>query len=87
MQSKKLAGAKPRVSTKQYLDIAEIRDNIVVMKDGTARAVLLCSSVNFALKSEEEQQALISAYVSFLNTLESPLQIVIQSRRLNIDDY
>ena len=87
MQSKKLAGAKPSVSTKQHLDISEIRDNIVVLKDGTVRAVLFCSSVNFALKSEEEQQALISAYVSLLNSLEYPLQIVIQSRRLNIEDY
>ena len=87
MQSKKLAGAKPSVSTKQHLDIAEIRDNIVVLKDGTVRAVLFCSSVNFALKSEEEQQALISAYVSLLNSLEYPLQIVIQSRKLSIDTY
>src|SRR3989338_1955158 len=47
----------------------------------------LVSSINFALKSEEEQEALISAYVGFLNTLEFPLQVMIQSRRLNIDNY
>lgn len=87
MQSEKLAGRKPSVSTQQYLDIAAIHDDVVVMKDGTLRAVLLASSINFALKSEEEQNALVSAYASFLNTLEFPLQIVVQSRKLNIDGY
>ncbi|MEA3272290.1 MAG: hypothetical protein U9P90_01315 [Patescibacteria group bacterium] len=87
MQSKKLAGAKPSVSTQRYLDIAEIRDGVVVLKDGTLRVALLISSINFALKSEEEQEAVISAYVSFLNSINFPLQIVIQSRKLNIDDY
>jgi len=55
------------------------------MKDGTLRAVVLVSSINFALKSEEEQNAIISGYVSFLNNIDFPLQIVIQSRELNID--
>ncbi len=87
MQSKKLAGTKPGVATKQRLDIAEIREDCVVLKDGTLRAVLLVSSINFALKSEEEQNAIIAAYVSFLNALEFPLQIVVQSRKLNIDAY
>lgn len=87
MQSKKLAGSKPSISTQQYLDIAEIRDDVVVMKDGTMRAVLLAASINFSLKSEDEQEATIQAYVSFLNTLEEPVQIAIQSRKLNIDDY
>lgn len=87
MQSNKLAGAKPTTSTQKYLDIAEIRDDVVVLKDGTLRSVLLVSSINFALKSEEEQQAVISAYVSFLNSINFPLQIVIQSRKLNIDNY
>ncbi len=87
MQSKKLAGTKPAASTQRFLDIAEIRDDIVVMKDGTMRAVLIVSSVNFSLKSEDEQEAMIMAYMSFLNTLEEPIQIVIQSRKLNIDDY
>ncbi|MDO8582227.1 MAG: TraC family protein [bacterium] len=86
MQSKKLAGAKPP-STQKYLDIAGIRDDIVIMKDGSLRAVLLTSSLNFALKSEDEQNAVISNYVSFLNSFDFPLQIVIQSRKLNIDAY
>jgi hypothetical protein len=87
MQSKKLAGAKPGPATQRYLDIAEIKEDVVVMKDGTMRAVLIVASINFALKSEDEQNAIIAAYVQFLNALEFPLQIVIQSRRLNIDNY
>lgn len=87
MQSKKLAGAKPGPATQRYLDIAEIKGDVVVLKDGTMRAVLLCSSINFALKSEDEQQAIIQAYMRFLNAIDFPIQIVIQSRRLNIDPY
>lgn len=81
------AAATKRTSTQQFLDIAEIKEDVVVMKDGTLRAVLLCSSVNFALKSEEEQDAIISAYVGFLNALDYPLQIVVQSRKLNVEEY
>jgi len=87
MRSKKLAGGKVNVSTQKYLDMSEIRDDVVIMKDGTMRAVILVSSINFSLKSEDEQNAIISAYVSFLNFLEFPLQIVIQSRKLDIDSY
>ena len=87
MNKNRLAGNRPNVSTQKFLDIAEIKDDIVILKDGTVRAVLLVSSINFALKGEDEQNALIQAYISFLNTLGFPLQIVIQSRRLNIDQY
>ncbi|MDD5341372.1 MAG: TraC family protein [Patescibacteria group bacterium] len=76
-----------KTSTQQYLDIAEIRDNTVVLKDGTLRSIILCSSINFALKSEDEQNALIMGYVEFLNSLEHPLQIVVQSRKLDIEEY
>jgi type IV secretory pathway VirB4 component len=75
------------VSTQQYLDIAEVKENTIVMKDGTLRAVLLVSSINFALKSEDEQNAVIESYVRFLNNLSFTLQIVIQSRELDIDNY
>ncbi len=81
------AKGKGSVSTQQYLDIAEIKEDTVILKDGTLRAVLMVSSINFALKSEEEQNAVISSYVSFLNNLSFSLQIVIQSRELNIDNY
>ncbi len=87
MQSPKLAGNKPGASTQQYLDITEIRDDCVVLKDGTLRSVILVSSINFALKSEDEQNAIIFGYMSFLNAFDFPLQIVVQSRRLDIDAY
>ena len=87
MQSKKLAGPKPGVPSQRYLDIAEIKEDVIVMKDGTLRAVLLVSSINFALKSVDEQNAIVQAYMQFLNAIDFPIQIVIQSRRMNIDDY
>ena len=87
MQNEKHSGSKPGPSTARYLDIAELRDDVVIMKDGTIRAVIMTASINFALKSPEEQDAAIQGYVSFLNALEYPIQIVIQSRRMNIDLY
>ncbi len=87
MQSKKLAGSKPGVPAQRYLDLSEIREDVIVMRDGTLRAVLLVSSINFALKSGDEQNAIVQAYMQFLNSLDFPIQVVIQSRRMNIDDY
>jgi len=87
MPKSNLAKNTVSVSTQQYLDIAEIKENTIVMKDGTLRAVLLVSSINFALKSEDEQNAVIESYVRFLNNLSFTLQIVIQSRELDIDNY
>ncbi|HLD81929.1 MAG TPA: hypothetical protein VJA22_01835 [Patescibacteria group bacterium] len=87
MQSKKLTKNKPKVSTQQYLDIAQIQNDTVVLKDGALRAVILVSSINFNLKSEEEQNAIIAGYIQFLNSFDYPLQIVIQSRKLKIDAY
>ncbi len=74
-------------ATQTYLPIAEIKDGTVVLKDGTLRSVLLVSSINFALKSDDEQNALISSYVGFLNSLDFPIQIVMQSRKLQIQPY
>ena len=88
MKNKKAAKKKAgMVSTQRVLPIAEIKNDTLVMKDGTLRAVLMVSSINFALKNEDEQNAIISSYVSFLNSLDHPLQIVIQSRALNIKPY
>lgn len=75
------------VSSQAHLPFAEIRDGIVIMKDGTLRIVILVSSLNFALKSEDEQKGIILGYVGFLNTIDFELQIVVQSRRLNIEKY
>ncbi|NCT55069.1 hypothetical protein GW758_03900 [Candidatus Falkowbacteria bacterium] len=82
-----MAQNKIRNSTQEHLSIAEIRDGIVVLKDGTMRAVIMVSSINFSLKSEDGQNAVIGAYVRFLNNLSFPLQILIQSRELDIDNY
>lgn len=87
MSDKKSANNKISASTQNFLDIAEIKEDTVVMKDGTLRAVLLASSINFALKSEDEQNAVVDSYIRFLNNLSFTLQIVIQSRELDIDSY
>ncbi len=80
-------GKKKLAPTQANLPIAEIKDNTVILKDGTLRAVLLVSSINFALKSDDEQNAIIASYVGFLNSIDFPLQIVVQSRRLQIQPY
>ncbi|MBI5754866.1 hypothetical protein HZA41_01460 [Candidatus Peregrinibacteria bacterium] len=74
-------------STQTHLRIAEIRDNIMILKNGGLRAIFKTSSINFNLKSEAEQNSIIYSYQSFLNTLEFPIQIVIRSRKLDIDHY
>ncbi|OGY42151.1 MAG: hypothetical protein A2Y67_01960 [Candidatus Buchananbacteria bacterium RBG_13_39_9] len=79
--------ANKKNSTQRYLDIAEIREDTIVMKDSSLSMIIMCSSVNFALKSVDEQDALIYGYMEFLNSLEFPMQIVIQSRKLDIDGY
>lgn len=81
------AAKKTMATSQSLLPIAEIREDTVVLRDGTLRAVLAVSSINFGLKSEEEQEAIIAAYRQFINILDFPLQVVIQSRKLNISDY
>ncbi|MDP3996568.1 MAG: hypothetical protein Q8P86_02650 [bacterium] len=76
--------AKP---TQDFVPIKEVRDGIVVLKDGGMRGLLLASSLNFALKSAENQQAIISQFQNFLNSLDFPVQIYMQSRRLDIRPY
>ncbi|MDA1061054.1 MAG: hypothetical protein O3B47_04655 [bacterium] len=74
-------------STQNYLRISEIRDNLVVLKNGGIRAILKTTSLNFNLKSEEEQNSIIFSYQGFINSLEFPVQILIRSKKLDIDDY
>ncbi len=74
-------------STQMYLKIAEIRDDSLVLKNGGIRAVLKVSSINFNLKSEDEQNAIIYSYQNFLNSIEFPIQVVIKSKKLDIDNY
>ena len=84
MENKKRVTNK---STQNILEISSIQDNMVILKNATVRAVLMVSSINFALKNQDEQEGIISAFYSFLNSIDYPLQIVIQSRSLDIDNY
>ena len=74
-------------STQQFLEFSEIKEGVVVLKNQTLRGILMVSSVNFALKSEEEQRSIIFQFQSFLNTLDFPIEIIMQSRKLNISGY
>ena len=74
-------------STQDFVPIAEVRDGVVILKDGSLRAILLASSINFALKSEDEQTAFIVQFQNFLNSLDFTVQILIQSRSLDIRPY
>jgi len=71
----------------RFLPIAEIKQDTVLLKGGGLRAVLAVGSMNFSLKSDDEQQAIIVSYQQFLNTLAFPLQIVVRSTKLNVDGY
>jgi len=70
-----------------FVDVSEIKDGVVVLKNGTLRAVLMVSSINFDLKSTQEQEAIVQNYQSFLNSLDFPIQVVISSRKLDINPY
>ncbi|MBI2053028.1 MAG: hypothetical protein HYT34_02160 [Candidatus Ryanbacteria bacterium] len=74
-------------ASQEIIPIEEIRNGIVVLKDGSLRMVLMASSLNFALKSSEEQDAIIMQYQNFLNSLDFAVQFFIQSRKLNIEPY
>ena len=75
------------VATQQFVDIAEIKNGIVILKNGGLRRVLMVSGINFDLKSEEEQNIILYAFQNFLNTLDFSMQFVIHSRKMNIDAY
>ncbi len=74
-------------TTQEFVPIKEVRDGVVVLKDGGLRAIILANSINLSLKSEDEQKATIIQFQSLLNTLDFPIQISIQSRRLDIRPY
>ncbi len=78
---------KTSATTQDFVTIKDIRDGVVLLKNGQMCSILLASSVNFALKSTDEQQAILQQFQTFLNTLDFSLQIYVQSRRLNIDPY
>jgi type IV secretory pathway VirB4 component len=74
-------------ATQSFVPVRDIKDGVVVMKDGQMAKVLLATSINFALKSVDEQQAILRQFQSFLNTIDFSLQFYVQSRRLNIQPY
>jgi type IV secretory pathway VirB4 component len=80
-----MAGATE--ATQEFVPIREVRDGVVVLKDGSLRSILLASSVNFALKSADEQTAIIAQFQQFLNSLDFSVQFFIQSRALDIRPY
>lgn len=79
--------SKSSKATQEFVPIKEVRDGIVVLKDGSMRAILMASSLNFALKSIDEQTAILMQFQYFLNSLEFSIQIFIQSRNLDIRPY
>ncbi|HOF42483.1 MAG TPA: hypothetical protein PLF86_01385 [Candidatus Moranbacteria bacterium] len=87
LHSDKITSGGGGLSTQKYVDVEEIRDGVIVLKNGSLRAVLLVSSINFDLKATEEQDAIINQYQNFLNSLDFPIQIVVSSRKLNITPY
>jgi hypothetical protein len=74
-------------STQSFVPVKEVRNGIVLLKDGGYRGILMCSSTNFALKSPDEQKGIISGFQTFLNTLDFSVEIVIHSRKMDIRPY
>jgi type IV secretory pathway VirB4 component len=74
-------------ASQDFIPIKDIRDGVVVLKNGQMCAVLLASSINFALKSTDEQEAILMQFQAFLNTLDFSIQMYVQSRRLDIRPY
>ena len=82
----KKSGKKANTTQKSLL-VSEIRDGIVIMRDGSLRSVVMCQSVNFDLMSPQEREGVEQAYQQFLNSLEYAVQIYIRSQRINLDSY
>ncbi len=79
-----MATSKP---TQDFVPVEEVRNGVVILKNGGYRGIMMCSSLNFALKSEDEQRAIIGGFQNFLNTLDFSVQIVIHSRKTDIRPY
>ncbi len=74
-------------ATQDFVPIDQVRDGIILLKDGSMRAIVLASSLNFSLKSDDERSAIILQFQDFINSLDFPVEISIQSRRLDIRPY
>lgn len=73
--------------TQAFVPVKEVRNGIIVLKGGGYRSVLMCSSTNFALKSPDEQKAIIAGFQTFLNTLDFSVEVVVHSRKMDIRPY
>jgi hypothetical protein len=82
-----MADATKARATQEFVPIREVRDGIIVLKDGSLRSILMTSTLNFALKSEDEQTAILLQFQAFLNSLDFSVQFLIQSRDLDIRPY
>lgn len=74
-------------ATQEFVPIEDVRDGIAILKNGSMRGILMASSVNFSLKSEDEKKAILFQFQDFLNSLDFSVQIIIESRRLDIRPY
>lgn len=74
-------------STQQFVGIHEIKDNVLILKDGSLRQLVEVGSTNFELKSQDEQMAILRVFQQFLNALDFSLEIMVMSRKLDIDPY
>lgn len=79
--------AQEAQATQQFVDVERVQNGTVILKGGALRKILLVSGINFALKSEEDKNIILQTYQSFLNSLDFSLQIIVHSRRLNIQGY
>ena len=79
--------AEKRASTQKFVPLRDVRNNVVILKNGQLCTILIASSINFALKSLDEQQAILQQFQSFLNTVDFSVQFYTQSRRLDIEPY
>ncbi|HRH55383.1 MAG TPA: hypothetical protein PK609_00780 [Candidatus Paceibacterota bacterium] len=77
----------PTKTTQSFVPVKEVRNGVIVLKNDGYRGVLMCSSINFALKGEDEQRAIIGGFQSLLNTLDFSIQIVVHSRKTDIRPY
>ncbi len=79
--------AEVSLPTQQFVDIKEVRNGVLYLKQGGMRKILIVSGVNFDLKSEAEQTAILNSFQNFINTIDFPVQFFVHSRKVNIEAY
>src|SRR3989344_6321163 len=82
-----MSAASSKKTTQAFVPIKDIKDGVALFKNGSMRMVIIASSINFALKSEGEQTAMLLQFQNFLNSLDFSLQILVQSKKLDINPY